>query len=214
MRSFKDQMHPTWQEALKPVLPLLDEIESRLIGTEFLPAQENVMKAFSQPLHDVKALILGQDPYPNPQYAMGLSFSVNAGEKKIPQSLKNIFLEYEQDTGHPKPNNGDLSAWTQRGVLLLNRSLTVSEGESGSHKDIGWREITLYAAQVLAKENIVAILWGASAQELSYLFEKKIESPHPSPLSAYRGFFGSKPFTTANKMLEGAGLSKIDWRLE
>ena len=213
MRSFRDQMHPTWQEALKPVLPLLDEIESKLIGTEFLPAQENVMKVFSQPLHDVRVLILGQDPYPNPQYAVGLSFSVSAAEKKIPQSLKNIFLEYEQDTGHPRPISGDLSAWSQRGVLLLNRSLTVFPGESGSHKNIGWGEITLCAAQVLAERNVIAILWGASAQELSYLFEKKIESAHPSPLSAYRGFFGSKPFTTANKMLEGAGLSKIDWRL-
>jgi uracil-DNA glycosylase len=214
MNSFRDQMHATWQEGLQPVLPLLDQLESKLEGTEFLPDRENVMRAFHQPLHEVRVLILGQDPYPNPQYAMGLSFSVNPGIKKLPQSLKNIFLEYEQDTGFTKPVSGDLSIWTQRGVLLLNRSLTVSPGQSASHVDIGWSEFTLHVAQLLAAQGVVAVLWGSRAQELGYLFEKKIESVHPSPLSAYRGFFGSQPFTRANDLLEGSGLPKIDWRLE
>ena len=213
MKSFRDQMHPTWQEALKPILPLLDELESKLGGTDFLPAKENVMRAFQQPLQDVRVLILGQDPYPNPQYAMGLSFSVNPGIKRLPQSLKNIFLEYEEDTGFSIPTDGDLSIWSERGVLLLNRCLTVLTGESGSHADIGWSEFTLYVAQLLAKRDVVAVLWGARAQELSYLFQKRIESAHPSPLSAYRGFFGSKPFTSVNKILTGSGLPEIDWRL-
>jgi uracil-DNA glycosylase len=213
MKSFRDQLHPTWQVALEPVLPLLDQLESKLEGLEFLPARENVMRAFLQPLQDVRVLILGQDPYPNPQYAMGLSFSVNPGITKFPQSLKNIFIEYEQDTGFAKPNSGDLSLWAERGVLLLNRTLTISPGESGSHADIGWSEFILHVAQILGKRDVVAVLWGARAQELSYLFEKKIESAHPSPLSAYRGFFGSKPFTKVNELLESSGLQKIDWRL-
>ena len=125
MNSFRDQLHPTWQVALEPVLPLLDQLESKLEGLEFLPARENVMRAFLQPVQDVRVLILGQDPYPNPQYAMGLSFSVNPGITKFPQSLKNIFIEYEQDTGFAKPNSGDLSPWAERGVLLLNRTLTI-----------------------------------------------------------------------------------------
>ena len=213
MKSFRDQMHPTWQVALESVLPLLDKLESKLVGMDFLPARENVMRAFHHPVQDVKVLILGQDPYPNPQYAMGLSFSVNPDTKQLPQSLKNIFIEYEHDTGFEKPNRGDLSSWAQRGILLLNRSLTVSPGESGSHADIGWHEFTLHVAQILGKRNVVAVLWGAHAQELSYLFENKIESAHPSPLSAYRGFFGSKPFTKVNELLEGQGFQKIDWRL-
>ena len=213
MKSFRYQMHPTWQLALEPVLPLLDQLESKLDVMDFLPARENVMRAFHQPVQDVKVLILGQDPYPNPQYAVGLSFSVNPGTEKLPKSLKNIFIEYEQDTGFAEPSSGDLSLWAQRGVLLLNRSLTVSPGESGSHTDIGWHEFTLQVAQILGKRNVVAVLWGAHAQELSYLFENKIESAHPSPLSAYRGFFGSKPFTKVNELLEGLGFQKIDWRL-
>jgi uracil-DNA glycosylase len=213
MKSFRDQMHPTWQVALEPALPLLDHLESKLEGVEFLPARENVMRAFLQPLQDVRVLILGQDPYPNPQYAMGLSFSVDPSTKKLPQSLKNIFIEYEQDTGFVKPSSGDLSLWAQHGVLLLNRTLTVAPGESGSHADIGWSEFTLHVAQILGKRDAVAVLWGAHAQELSYLFEKRIESAHPSPLSAYRGFFGSKPFTKVNDLLESSGLQKIDWRL-
>jgi uracil-DNA glycosylase len=156
MKSFRYQMHHTWQLALEPVLPLLDQLESKLDVMDFLPARENVMRAFHQPVQDVKVLILGQDPYPNPQYAVGLSFSVNPGTEKLPKSLKNIFIEYEQDTGFAEPSSGDLSLWAQRGVLLLNRSLTVSPGESGSHTDIGWHEFTLQVAQILGKRNVVA----------------------------------------------------------
>ena len=168
---------------------------------------------FRDPLDNVKVLILGQDPYPNPLHAMGLAFSVSSEVQKLPQSLKNIFTEYVSDTGFPKPMTGDLSPWSNQGVALMNRTLTIEPGVSNSHSKIGWREFTLRAAHVMAQRSVVAILWGSYAQELGHLFTNKIESVHPSPLSAYRGFFGSKPFSQSNLLLEKIGAKTIDWRL-
>ncbi len=214
MKRFKDQLHPSWRQALSGDIALLDEIESKLGGKEFAPKFEDVMKAFEFSLDEVKILIIGQDPYPNPEFAMGLAFSVKPDVKKLPASLKNIFLEYSQDTGFDEPANGDLTYWSKQGVMLLNRILTVNPGQSNSHADIGWREFTFSVAKVLSKRKVVAILWGSQAQELKELFPLRLTSVHPSPLSAYRGFFGSKPFTQANLLLDQIGLSEVDWQLQ
>jgi uracil-DNA glycosylase len=213
MTRFRDQLHPTWCLALKDELPLLDALEHKLKGSYFAPKEENILRMFRDPLDNVKVLILGQDPYPNPLHAMGLAFSVSSEVQKLPQSLKNIFTEYVSDTGFPKPMTGDLSPWSNQGVALMNRTLTIEPGVSNSHSKIGWREFTLRAAHVMAQRSVVAILWGSYAQELGHLFTNKIESVHPSPLSAYRGFFGSKPFSQSNLLLEKIGAKTIDWRL-
>ncbi len=213
MKRFKEQLHPTWHDALSQQLSILDDLESKLSETDFAPNQQSVMRVFNEPLEKIKIVILGQDPYPNPDYAMGLAFSVTPQVRKLPQSLRNIFTEYVADTGFSQPVNGDLSTWAQNGVALLNRSLTVIPGQSNSHSEIGWREFTLGAARVLAERGVVAILWGSAAQELSHLFKYKVESAHPSPLSAYRGFFGSKPFTRSNQMLQELDMPMVNWRL-
>jgi uracil-DNA glycosylase len=213
MTSFRDQLHPTWRDALKDELPWLDALEHKLKGSNFAPKEESILRAFRDPLDNVKVLILGQDPYPNPLHAMGLAFSVSSEVQKLPQSLKNIFTEYVSDTGFPEPKTGDLSPWSNQGVALMNRTLTVEPGVSNSHSKIGWLEFTLRAAHVMAQRSVVAILWGSYAQELGHLFTNKIESVHPSPLSAYRGFFGSKPFSRSNLLLEKIGAKTIDWRL-
>jgi uracil-DNA glycosylase len=158
-------------------------------------------------------VIVGQDPYPTPGNAMGLAFSTPPSVKKIPQSLKNIFAELENDQGIAPPTTGDLSHWSSAGVLLLNRILTTRQGESNAHTDIGWQRITDHIATELGKRDVVAVLWGKQAQELSGFFRHKVESVHPSPLSAYRGFFGSKPFTQVNQLLISQGREPIDWTL-
>ena len=213
MSSFKEQLHPSWQIALEGHLYLLDEIEEKLSSVSYIPSKENVMRAFATPFESIKVLIIGQDPYPNPEYAMGLAFSVFASAKKLPQSLNNIFKEYASDTGYKFPVNGDLTKWSNEGVMLLNRTLTLNAGESNSHQNIGWKEFTFKCAEALSKRSVVAILWGAHAQELAPLFERNIQSVHPSPLSAYRGFFGSKPFSRTNLLLKDAGVLEINWKL-
>jgi len=157
--------------------------------------------------------MVGQDPYPTPGNAMGLAFSTPSSVRKIPQSLKNIFTELEDDQGIAPPTTGDLSAWSAAGVLLLNRVLTTRQGESNAHEKIGWQGITDNIAAKLGKRDVVAVLWGKQAQELSRFFTHKVEGVHPSPLSAYRGFFGSKPFTQVNKLLISQGREPIDWSL-
>lgn len=213
MSSFKEQLHPSWQTAMSEHLHLLDEIEEKLSSSQFIPSQENVMRAFVSPFESVKVLIIGQDPYPNSEYAMGLAFSVFPSASKLPQSLNNIFKEYVSDTGNQFPKNGDLSEWTNQGVMLLNRTLTLNPGESNSHQNIGWKEFTFKCAEVLSQRSVVAILWGTHAQELAPLFERNIQSAHPSPLSAYRGFFGSKPFSRTNLLLKDAGVTEVNWQL-
>ena len=215
MTSFRDQLHPGWRDLLKGSLDLLDQIELELKETSFLPQHQDVMKCLSFNPSEAKVLILGQDPYPNSDDAMGLAFSTARRDGKLPASLKNIYRELVDDLDIPHPNSGDLSPWCKQGVVLLNRTLTCAEGESNSHRDIGWREFTDQVVSVLAQQGVVAILWGANAQEVEHHFPKSdcISSVHPSPLSAYRGFFGSKPFSRANQLLVAKGRQPIDWSI-
>lgn len=213
MTSFRSQLHPSWAQALQDLLPLLDEIEKCLLGKNYLPSHENVMKALSLDLDKCKILIVGQDPYPTAEYAMGLSFSVPAQITKIPPTLRNIFKELQSDLSLSQPIDGDLTHWHEQGVVMLNRTLTCLAGESNSHTNLGWSQITDRCAQVLADRGVIAILWGKNAMELDKFFahDKVIASAHPSPLSAYRGFFGSKPFSRVNMALERDGKAGINW---
>src|ERR1700742_121823 len=211
-----------WAEALEPVADQIAAMGEFLraevaAGRRYLPKGENVLRAFKQPFDDVRVLIVGQDPYPRPGHPIGLSFSVAPDVKPIPGSLRNIFKEYSEDLGYPKPSNGDLSPWTERGVLLLNRVLTVEPGKPGSHRGKGWEEVTEQAIVALAKRDtpLVAILWGRDARNLAPLLGSvpRIESAHPSPMSAHNGFFGTRPFSRANQLLQRQGADPIDWRL-
>ena len=215
MTSFRDQLHPGWRDLLEGSLDLLDRIERELQADAFLPAYEDVMKSLSFDPTQARVLILGQDPYPNADDAMGLAFSTARKDGSLPASLKNIFRELVDDLDISHPTSGDLSPWCKQGVVLLNRTLTCAEGESNSHKDIGWRVFTDQVVSILAQQGVVAILWGANAQEVEHHFPKSdcISSVHPSPLSAYRGFFGSKPFSRANQVLVGKGRQPIDWSI-
>jgi uracil-DNA glycosylase len=215
-------MAPDWAAALEPVAPRIKRMGEFLRGENtagrgYLPAGENVLRAFRQPLADVRVLIVGQDPYPTPGHPVGLSFSVAPDVRRLPASLVNIFREYSDDLGYPRPSNGDLSPWTERGVMLLNRVLTVQPGKIGSHRGLGWEEVTEQAIRALAARGgpLVAILWGRDARNLAPLLDgvPLIESAHPSPNSADRGFFGSRPFSRANRMLEEQGAEPVDWKL-
>lgn len=186
-------------------------------GRRYLPAGDHVLRAFRQPFADVRVLIVGQDPYPTPGHPVGLSFSVAPDVRPLPPSLVNIFQEYCQDLGHPMPSSGDLTPWTEHGVLLLNRSLTVHPRKPNSHRGKGWEEVTEQAIRALAARGtpLVAILWGRDARNLRPLLGQVpcIESAHPSPMSADRGFFGSRPFSKAGRLLEQQGEQPIDWKL-
>ncbi|WP_093414594.1 uracil-DNA glycosylase [Saccharopolyspora flava] len=220
-RPLHETVESGWAEALAPVADQIaamgDFLRAEVAeGRTYLPAPENVLRAFQQPFHDVRVLIVGQDPYPTPGHPVGLSFSVAPGVAP-PRSLVNIFREYCEDLGHPKPSSGDLTPWTERGVLLLNRSLTVSPGKPGSHRGKGWEQVTAQAIKALAarEEPLVAILWGRDARDLRPLMPgvECVESPHPSPMSADRGFFGSRPFSRTNEILARKGWEPIDWKL-
>src|SRR5438270_9525936 len=179
-------------------------------GRRYLPSGENVLRAFKQPFAGVRVLIVGQDPYPTPGHPVGLSFSVAPDVRRLPGSLVNIFREYSDDLGYPAPSSGDLSRWSERGVLLLNRVLTVEPGKPGSHRGKGWEEVTEQAIRALVArpaQPLVAILWGRDACTLRPMLTDvpRIESAHPSPMSADRGFFGSRPFSRANAMLADLG---------
>jgi uracil-DNA glycosylase len=193
---------------------LRDEVAA---GRSYLPAGDQVLRAFKQPFDEVRVLIVGQDPYPTPGHPVGLSFSVAPSVRPIPRSLVNIFREYGTDLGHPVPSSGDLTPWTERGVLLLNRVLTVQPGKPGSHRGKGWEAVTEQAIRALAarKLPLVAILWGRDARNLGPLLGgvPLIESAHPSPMSADHGFFGSRPFSRANDLLGRQGAAEIDWKL-
>ncbi|MEQ3554782.1 uracil-DNA glycosylase [Pseudonocardia nematodicida] len=212
-----------WAQALEPVAEAVTGMGEFLrteiaAGRRYLPAGANVLRAFQQPFDAVKVLIVGQDPYPTPGHAVGLSFSVAPETRPLPRSLQNIFREYAEDLGHPAPSSGDLTPWTEQGVLLLNRCLTVAPGEPGSHRNKGWEEITEQAIRALVDrdaEPMVAILWGRDARNLVPLLEDvpTVESAHPSPMSADRGFFGSRPFSRANDLLEEIGGEPVDWKL-
>jgi uracil-DNA glycosylase len=211
-----------WAAALEPVAPRIaamgDFLRAEIAaGRRYLPAGENVLRAFKQPFDEVRVLIVGQDPYPTPGNAVGLSFSVAPELKRLPPSLLNIFSEYTTDLDLAKPANGDLTPWTERGVLLLNRVLTVQPRMPGSHRGKGWEEVTEQAIRALAARGtpLVAILWGRDARNLAPLLEgvPLVESAHPSPNSADRGFFGSRPFSRASQLLEQQGAAAIDWKL-
>jgi uracil-DNA glycosylase len=215
-------MDPGWARALAPVAGQIagagDFLRAEIAaGRSYLPAGENVLRAFKQPFDEVRVLIVGQDPYPTPGHPVGLSFSVAPGVRPIPRSLVNIFREYGADLGYPAPSSGDLTPWTERGVLLLNRVLTVQPGKSGSHRGKGWEVVTEQAISALAArpEPLTAILWGRDARNLAPLLGgvPLIESAHPSPMSADHGFFGSRPFSRANENLQRAGGAELDWKL-
>ncbi|MFT3900501.1 MAG: uracil-DNA glycosylase [Gordonia sp. (in: high G+C Gram-positive bacteria)] len=213
---------PDWAEALEPVAPVIAELGEFLraeiaAGRHYLPAGRHVLRAFTRPMADVRVLIVGQDPYPTPGHAVGLSFSVAPDVQPIPRSLANIYTEYCEDLGYPRPTTGDLTPWADHGVLLLNRVLTVGAGETGSHRGKGWEQVTECAIKALVARDdpLVAILWGRDAQNLAQWLPDvpTIASAHPSPLSASRGFFGSRPFSRANSELEDLGAEPVDWRL-
>lgn len=214
-------MDPQWVRALQPVSDTLDTLtdfiaRERRSGVDVFPSDDQIFAAFSYPLSDVRVLIVGQDPYPAPGHAMGLSFSVSAGVP-VPRSLANIYRELSADCGLPAPRSGDLSAWARQGVCLLNRVLTVRSGEAGSHRRLGWEQVTDCAidALVARRQPLVAILWGKDAQALAPRLSGAhiIISAHPSPLSARRGFFGSRPFSRANEYLVEHGVAPINWAL-
>jgi uracil-DNA glycosylase len=218
----RELVEPGWAAALEPVAEQIaamgDFLRAEIAeGRTYLPPGPYVLRAFQQPFDEVRVLIVGQDPYPAPGMAIGLSFAVAPEVRRLPGSLVNIFRELRADVGVPEPTNGDLSAWTRQGVLLLNRVLTTAPGRPGSHRGKGWEEITEQAIRALAARDkpLVAILWGADARSLRpFLAEyPTIESAHPSPRSADRGFFGSRPFSRANDLLMRQGAQPVDWRL-
>ena len=222
-QQLEDLVHESW------VPHLADQRDNLARLGEFLrtesqakrawaPAGSNILRALKQPLDDVRVLIVGQDPYPTPGHAVGLSFSVAPEVKPIPRSLANIYKELTIDLGVKTPSNGDLTPWTKQGVLLLNRVLTVQLGEPGSHRGQGWEEFTAAAIRAIADrpdQPVVAILWGKDAQSAADLLDDApvIASAHPSPMSADRGFFGSRPFSRANELLQELGADPIDWSL-
>ncbi len=223
-RPLSELVEQGWATALQPMADqvgqmgqfLRDEIAA---GRRYLPAGPNVLRAFTFPFDNVRVLIVGQDPYPTPGHAVGLSFSVAPEVRPLPRSLSNIFDEYAADLGFPQPSCGDLTPWAQRGVMLLNRVLTVRPNNPASHRGKGWEAVTECAIRALVgrEQPMVAILWGRDASTLKPMLAAghcvAIESPHPSPLSASRGFFGSRPFSRANELLAGMGADPIDWRL-
>lgn len=206
-------VHSSWEPIFQPIQPLIDAIIQSLDDEECAPPKDSIFAAFQVDLTAVRCVIVGQDPYPTPGNAMGLAFSLNPNVNKIPPSLKNIFTELDSDQGISAPSSGDLSPWMKSGVLLLNRVLTTRVGESNAHASLGWQAITDHIARELGKRNVVAILWGQQAQELSSYFPLRVEAVHPSPLSAYRGFFGSHPFSQVNELLISTGRAPIDWSL-
>jgi uracil-DNA glycosylase len=221
-RPLQDIVEAGWAKALEPVAPQVAAMGEFLraeiaAGRTYLPAGEHVLRAFKQPFHEVRVLIVGQDPYPTPGHAVGLSFSVEPDVRPIPKSLVNIYKEYAEDLGYPLPSNGDLTPWADQGVLLLNRSLTVQPGKSNSHQGKGWEDVTDCAIDALAARGgpLAAILWGRKAQSLQGRLGDvpAVTSVHPSPLSANGGFFGSKPFSRANALLERQGGAPVDWSL-
>lgn len=213
---FFEQMHPDWQGLLADQRALLDELEKQLVQTPgFIPSAELVMRAFEQPPKQIKVVILGQDPYPNPRHAIGLAFAVPAGRQK-PQSLKNILRELADDLKFPISEQANLAEWADRGVLLLNTSLTTMEHKPAAHARLGWGSFTENALRKLAeRQPLVLLAWGNHAKTIAGKLKVAavIESAHPSPLSANRGFFRSKPFSRANAALIELGLEPIDWKL-
>ena len=229
--SLLDDVAPDWAAALAPVSSLIDELDTRLLSppsqgagspashsdAPVVPERSAVLRAFQEPLAQVRVLVVGQDPYPTPGYAMGLSFSVQPHVRPLPRSLQNIVTELRSDVGVPEPATGDLTPWADQGVLLCNRVLTVRAGEAASHRGLGWEAVTDRAVTALVERGgpLVAVLWGRDAQALTPLLGSVpiVASAHPSPLSARRGFFGSRPFSRVNELLVAQGGEPVDWTL-
>lgn len=217
-----DLVGPGWGEPLEPLDTLLAALgeflrEEQQAGHRFLPRGDRILAAYEMPFDQVKVLIVGQDPYPTPGHPNGLCFSVAPDVQPFPASLRNIFQEYQDDLGYPEPSTGDLTPWVEQGVMLLNRVLTVRAGQPASHRGEGWEEFTQHTIkQLVARDRpLVAILWGRDARNLKPMLGDTpvIESSHPSPLSARYSFFGSRPFSRANELLEEQGAEPVDWRL-
>ncbi|MFI7482776.1 uracil-DNA glycosylase [Kocuria sp. M1R5S2] len=215
-------MATDWADALAPVEPQIRRMgqflrEEHADGHRTFPEGTSVFRAFQEPLEQVEVLIVGQDPYPTPGHAMGLAFSVQPHVRPLPRSLQNVYRELRDDLGVEPPEHGDLSAWSRNGVMLLNRVLTVREGTPASHRGKGWETVTERAIRVLAERGrpLVAILWGRDARNTAAWLDgfPTVESAHPSPLSASRGFFGSRPFSRTNELLARQGADPVDWTL-
>lgn len=211
--SLYSQLHPEWQIALAPLRATIEAIDAQVVGQEITPAYDRVMRSLNTSIESIRVVIVGQDPYPNPTHANGLAFSVEKTVSPLPASLRNIYAELVSDCGVDAPTNGDLTRWADQGVLLLNRVLTAQVHQSLSHSTLGWKIITDEVARILGARDVIAVLWGKNAQELARYFPSGlvISGVHPSPLSAYRGFFGSKPFSRVNEILAGQGRSPIAW---
>lgn len=215
-------VHPSWLPAFGRAADAVDDIAHRLeteraTGITHAPDRTDIFRAFRVPMQSVRVVIVGQDPYPTPGHAVGLAFSTNRDVRPLPRSLANIYTELRDDVGIPPAEHGDLSRWVDQGVLLLNTSLTVREGEAGSHRSWPWKDVTGAALRALAERGgpLVAVLWGREAQWATPLLSgiELIESAHPSPLSARRGFFGSRPFSRVNTLLVAHGDDPLDWRI-
>jgi uracil-DNA glycosylase len=218
----KELVAQDWAEALAPVADRIAAMGDFLraetaAGRGYLPSGPNVLRSFGYPMKNVRVLIVGQDPYPTPGHPIGLSFAVERHVRPVPRSLQNIYRELRDDLGIAAPEHGDLTGWAEHGVMLLNRVLTVQPGKSGSHRGKGWEAVTEHAIRSLVARDqpLVAILWGRDAQSLEPMLGDTgvIKSVHPSPLSASGGFFGSKPFSRANAILEKLGADPVDWTL-
>lgn len=207
-----DQLHADWQIELKNHKELIESIDSKIQNQDISPSYDKVFRALSDSLESTKVVIFGQDPYPTKGHANGLAFSVDSEVSPLPASLRNIFKELESDL-NVKKNTGNLSEWSSQGVMLINRVFTTETGVSLAHEKLGWQEISETVAKVLGQRDVIAVLWGNSAQELKRYFkdENVVSSVHPSPLSAYRGFFGSQPFSQVNSKLILKGVTPISW---
>src|SRR6185437_8480900 len=221
-RPLNEVVEAGWAKALEPVAPQIAAMGDFLraevaAGLRYLPAGDVVLRAFQQPFADVRVLIVGQDPYPTPGHPIGLCFAVERHVRPIPRSLVNIYRELHDDLGVAPPEHGDLTSWSQHGVLLLNRVLTVAPGSPASHRGKGWEPVTEQAIRALVGRDLpmVAILWGRDAQTIRPLLgdTPRVESVHPSPMSADRGFFGSRPFSRVNELLTAQGAAPVDWSL-
>jgi uracil-DNA glycosylase len=212
--------HPIFKYVHSSWFSILEPLEASILATfdvvskgEYIPTVDRILAPLSTSLDEVKVVIVGQDPYPNADYADGYAFSVRTEVSPFPASLVNIFKELESDLGTPMPANGNLERWSCQGVLLINRTLTTVPGESHAHQRSGWMAITEVIIREVASKGAVGILWGGNAQQMADYFDSSrvIKSAHPSPLSSYRGFFGSKPFSQCNEMLAQAGKTQITW---
>ena len=207
------QLHPEWQKRLAEYEPLVASIDSLIDKNDVTPAYENIFAAYQLPPDDIRVAIFGQDPYPTPGFAHGLAFSVSSHTQPLPASLRNIFKELENDCGGTPATNGDLHRWANQGVLLLNQILTTRPTQSLAHENFGWQEFTEATAKIVGESGAIGIFWGSKAQRFAKYFDPKlsISSAHPSPLSAYRGFFGSAPFSETNELLRQSGRKEINW---